>query len=470
MGIYFNDIEGKGRAFHFNFSEFKQFYVGTHNSYDSNRFIRSLFNQIDEAICPKNYNDCPMYYLGTNYKEGSKSVVFLCSLKTSIGFVFILVSYKRKGHIDNVHFMVRGFNHYNVLDDEKLKEYYGILKGLVRKAIGNIDTYTVFVSSYSVLGRNSFGHNLILSEYKGKNFIVDNGTFSFYVEGYNLKDCKAISEKIMKIIVDFLAVETNTLFDYKLVDLNTKNVIEEFDRPKSYYQEDLKIDDIGEIGEEFYKDGIYIDYFPSHESKILLSKQGVKYIDYIINDFGSYDTNNGTFLNACFLYRDSLLEMMKIERIPIKYFGTHMLFKVKNNNFENMILSNSLLYCISSLEVVTCNSQNFERCEHCGQVRYTISKRVYDFMRLYTTNFVATAFKRAYDLRSRYIHQGNVYSNMHKVDTYPMIDMGTASGFEEQGFGVMIDGHSLNFPLDYFEEWTSFALRKYYKKLLVEKN
>lgn len=466
MEVNFKELNGK--LYKFDVNEFKQFYVGADNINDSNRFIRSFYSQIDKKICPKNYDDCPLHYVSSKFYDGNKHIVFLGSIKTSIGFVFVIVSFKRKGMIDNIHLLIRDFN-YAAYDDETSKRFYSLLKGIVRSAKTNLNTYITYIYSFKLTGKNPFGRNLFLSDYRSEYFIIENGIFKFRVKGYSQKDCKAIAEKIIKIIVNFMTVETNTIFDFELVDTNVDYNIEKFSILKSYYQNDLKIYDLGEFGEDFYIDGIFIDYYPSvKENFVILSREGLRFIDYIINNFQKYDIHNSTFLNACFLYRAALLELDKIERKFVLYFDTHAFFVSKNQDYQNLILSNGLLYCISAIEVITSNEREFERCKCCGQIKYSISQRIYDFMKKHTDSFIAEIFKKSYNLRSRYVHQGSIYSEMHKGDTYPMLDMGTESGFEEAGFGISVDGDTLNYGLDFFKEWASFALRKHYKWLLKE--
>ena len=87
------------------------------------------------------------------------------------------------------------------------------------------------------------------------------------------------------------------------------------------------------------------------------------------------------------------------------------------NSFENYG-ELAVLYFMSALEVITLNDIKPETCTECGQQRYSIARRVVDFVYDVTkSETMKKKMKDYYAYRSKFVHTGEMLSSSNYVGT-----------------------------------------------------
>lgn len=273
------------------FSLFESFSIQTKGEIDSNQFLLSLWNEFDRELGNSN-GRCPWAYFPDRFKLKKSLMTLLGIIDTTIGNFYVAITYQKKGDIDNIYF-------YSLNSEE---EYTSKIKGLIKLAINNlknVDTYTVTAELKSIF------QDLYFEEYSGNNFkfLVERNKIKirFTLKAINDFEATQLTEKRLRTLISFLSIETNIHFDYTNVLVN-KEQIEDNNSKLCIYQDEVLLQGKNEQGEDF------IDEYPIHDSKLLISKKGIEFLNKHIFIEREFDNPRivHNFLRACIHFHRGL--------------------------------------------------------------------------------------------------------------------------------------------------------------------
>lgn len=414
--------------------------VGTKTTEESNEFLRSLW-----AEMAKEFEKCAWHYTPQK-KEGIISFgqmdIDNDEDKLLSDLIFnVSISYKKKGTINNIIF--------ELLEGKKvgnLKQINQRIKEVVQKAKENLGEYDI--GSYKVGIKSIYS----LNAYEGKNFKINHGikntsNLNIPILAYDENQGDAIATKKINQVLDFLSVETNAPF------WSAQVVEEKGNNTKETYQED----------EDF------IDGLSFNNGYIVISKVGKSFLDHLITYKDNENTNMEIFLNACHHFHTARRFHAQHENIYLSDYkqdekgnGSAKIKRHEDLAFAASLGSSQIeiantLY-LSALEVITLHEFHPNKCKECGQPKFSIKKRVKEFIEENLDDIVAKQIGDSYDKRSLYLHQGNkLTKHMPTSSTIPLLDPE-----EKQGCIGPIQV-SLNLIRDY----TSYCLRNFYKTHLM---
>jgi len=436
------------------FDSFTSFSVNCESELESNRLLLSLWREFDTALGREN-NRCPWLYMPRRFNEKKQLITFLGVIDTKIGHFYVCVSYKKKGCIDNIHF-------YSLNCDEN---YQGRIKLLLKLAVENIDKLRFFYVRAKLTSRIP---DLKFHKYKGENYQFtddkDGFNLNFKLNAVDSFEATQLTEKRLRSLVSFLAIETNIHFDYDDVHVSD---IEIPVKPESI----VLLDDVLLEKGSDVKGIDYIDGYPIKESKVLLSQNAVEFIDrhIFVNREILNDKKVHEFLKGCIHFHKALSYDEQISPPTLLTTEKYVLSLAPIGIFNKQgLINNAITFYLSSLEVISFEKASSTTCPECNQVQYKISQRVTDFIKEYLSDDLSKVFKKLYNFRSKFLHTGESSSANLNTHTRPMLDTSTATGAKDFGFvTVSINGITNGMYTTNIKEWTSFCFRNYYRKEIM---
>ena len=434
--------------------------IGTSNIIESNRFLISLWNEFDEKIAPGIMNRCPWAYLPNKYQVKEKKITYFGSMKTRLGYIHVAVSYKTLGSIDKMHF----FSFECDCSRKPIKSY---LKEMIENAKNDMNHTNTFLFECNLTGFNG-ENSMILKEYHEEKFSLynknNNSFLRFIIDGQNHLDAYNQAIEKVKQIVAFLSVETNICFNYDNENIILYKDCNRFleNKSENIYQECVYKDD------EHSDDGKFIDFFAEKDNMIILSKSSVVLINKIIEKDNNSDTDLNIFLDSCFHFKKGLEDEFGIKIVHAEKGNSMCLTSVEKDKKHQTIIDESITAYLSAIETVTLIGNRVTKCESCGQSKYKINQRVSSFINTYLWDGHGDLFKKIYNLRSLYLHKGKSCTNDIGLYIKPLMDVNTGTGSIDYGFfSLSVKGKCNSFHVSTIREWTSYALRNYYKACLI---
>lgn len=456
--ISVKDAMSFDRVLELDFNKFIVLNVGTVNLEESNLFLNSLWRECNLELSPKELDRCPWAYFPKKITTKKYNISYFGSMRTKIGIIHVAISYKIKGRIDNLHFFSENVDLYS---------NKALFKSIIRKAKKNINVKFKYLVKCRLVGKyESTGYILSLNDYSTDFFrtYVEDGVsyIEFVLDAQDLLDGYKNANIKLKLITNFLAVETNIYFKYSNINIIEKenDEIEKNIYVNNIYQEDIHIDDLDCEGDKF------VDFYVSINQKVLLSKKGIGFIDKIISNNKEVDDLN-IFLNSCYHFRQGLEREYDLDTQNYEIYSD-CIIKVSNINQTEVgcRIDGALTHYLSAIETVTLINYEPQKCQICGQLKFKINKRVYDFINTYVSENHGDIFKKLYNLRSKYLHIGEEYTSYNNNHVRPLLDNKTATGCKEYDFiSINIDGNIIGFGVSNIREWTSHALRNFYKQI-----
>ena len=430
--------------------DFEKIAVNTTGYVESNKFLVSLWNQVNMHICPNQDIDrAPWAYFPGKFSGKKIKVSVLGFCQTTIGELYFALEYKRKGDIDSL-LVMRPMS--------KLKrEEINKLKDLVNDAKTNIDKTKRFLSKAKIFAKLK---NIRFTEYHASNFCItpnDGGcNFCFYVNAIDKFEAEQQALERLYEICAFLTVETNIHCSF-----------EEF----TVKENELLLEDKYKSSSRFVED--YIDYYPIIGNwQICISSYAYKFINKNILSIGRFEKRNEVekfFISACKHLQIGVETELKIGKVVIASipFGTLGLNKRdQRNKVENM--TSALMSYLSAIECTTVAEGKHETCEKCGAPIYKIANRVRDLSTEFLGNDLGKVFHKLYGYRSKFLHTGRMASDGNVVRTIPLLSESSETGVKEFGnVAIKVDGKIYSFDVSNIREWTTYILRCYYQKYIL---
>ncbi|EQB9041937.1 hypothetical protein ACYVOV_003641, partial [Vibrio cholerae] len=378
---------------------------------ESNHFLRALWAKINEK-----YGKCAWNFMP--YRNTSSRVILLGYMNIKEGLTLkVSVRYKNKGNLVAIIF-------------EPTSEYLGLeleFKEL-RKLVKECQNYNGLINEYYFstqyeLVRGNF------SNYQGEYFSITPLSGNIFelvckVKAYGKKDAEAIATEKSSQIVNVLSVFSNGLILHNSETVTCN----------------------GQSGENNIYDlnHNWIDDRPLNNNKILITSKACQLIDKILNS-SSYNENLLLFLGAFSHFHsarsqdalefDSLIPSKTIKKCDDRYTLTleeDARFRVAREIQKTATENASILY-MSALEVISLvGADPAVKCQECKQERYSISARVQQYLKNNGAEALVKTIRDYYNLRSRYLHQGQLIKNhAYTGTTIPILDMDTQSHLNE---------------------------------------
>jgi hypothetical protein len=155
-----------------------------------------------------------------------------------------------------------------------------------------------------------------------------------------------------------------------------------------------------------------------YNEKIILSKHSIAIIEMILR--GEYKKKKllKTFLKSCYFFKCSL-EYEQGDEGDFLYLNDYSVLSKKQKKMKvDNIVDNSITGYLSSIEIASSSQSDPNTCKVCGQLKYSISYRINEFMdKYFDEEFEANEpghTQLVDDLKRRY-KMNSVYKNLHFV-------------------------------------------------------
>lgn len=452
-----------GQNVNLDYTKFIEFSVGTKNIKESNDFLKSMWREFNLEVSHDGKNRCGWFYGPRKIRIKNRNISYLGIMDSKIGRIYVAVSYKKQGSIDNIMFFM-------TQEDFEVK-HKSLFKRLVRQAKANITKLYLYEVKLSLRGKCldlDEAEYCLLHSYAHEKFVVyeenSNCKMKFKILAYDFVDANKSAIYKINQVVNFLSIETNIYYEYEDIEVSdiNNNIQYECNKINFIYQ-----DNIVSTNQQV-EDGEFIDWIPLYKNKVLLSKKGIELIGKIL-DSDTDEVKN--FLDGCYHFRQGLEREYQLkERIMIT--SSQQMLRLASTDIKNgqNILDIAVTFYLSAIETTTLKGSEVEKCESCGQLKYQIGHRVFKFMNTYfDPENGGNLFKKIYELRSRYLHAGESVSSYSVGQNYPLLDDRTGTGCVDQGFiSLNIEGNVAVIVICNIREWVSYSLRKYYREEFEE--
>lgn len=285
------------------------------------------------------------------------------------------LSYKNKGCLSAISISVD-----DSISDAQLQRR---LKGSITHARKNIDKLESFRLTLSLDSAICFEKS------EARYFSIEDNRLMLNIYGYDLVDAKTQSSSLLKNICAWIS------FDL------------------------LKYISIEGCAFQVYSDSVSRQFRRQRKSKLKISDRVQKYLDEFIAKPCSYEDNLSEIDKAVFLFVQGLKydELSHMTISPLEVYSEQ-----------------AILCYMSALEVVTLKDIEPSKCECCGQLRYSIAKRVenlvYEVSQSKARRKMIADF---YAIRSKFVHLGTMLSeNNYKGISIPLMNKGYGDGLIQQ--------------------------------------
>lgn len=394
---------------------------------DSNAFLRCLWATIRAEHPQTGWQTTPFRLPNTN-------TIFLGYISIGdIGAFEVSIDYEKKGVVKWITFSGGESN-------SQL-----ILNSLIDIASSNYNS-TEASYKYTFFFR-SMWHTL--GNIRGKNFEImtypEGNLLSISLRGYDRIDAHEKYREYVQPVLDVLSALTN--LPWWLDQVNG----EEVEATEVFY-------DLDQEDQQPWVDG-----FPIVDGFVRIGESGKNLIDEILES-SEKDTPLLAIVNSCHHFHLARkMECIAFDSViirPIAEIEGAIIGDIDESNpFLAMrpILPESSelavsLYC-SALEVLAqIKQQPTERCSECGQLKFSIKKRVLELVTSILNEHVAKHFiSPMYDRRSKYLHTGSRTIERYAGVSNPQLDPSTTNGVKESH-----NVNSLN-----LREYTSYSIRNF---------
>lgn len=356
------------------------FGIGLKDNKKSNDFLRCLWSRLSATFGEMGWQYMPMRY-------GNQIFVGLVSLGKNI-LLKVTLYYKQRGCLSKIDFSPSGY------DDER--EMRSLLKKCVDEALcsGNYLTTRYF--------EGKLDKSLSFKTMVRNNFSVSGNRIVLRIDGFDNNDSQSMFKFQIQQVCNLMTFDTLRYITY------SGTLMEEI-REHHNYQIDLVDASHDEVTTSMEKNDRY--------KNLELSDDMADYID--------------QYLERPYMYEDHYT----LFEVSTQLFAQG----IRNEELSNVMAGlpepyaeQSIANYMSALEVITLNDKKPETCECCGQMRYSIARRVRDLAAkaIPKGNEFANRF---YGNRSKYVHTGALLSsNSYTCCSIPLLSKHSLSGTIDQ--------------------------------------
>lgn len=296
--------------------------------------------------------------------------------------------YKERGCLSRIDFSPSGYK-----DGAILKKQ---LKQCIEEAFDN----EKYLEEHFFNGK--LDKNLSFKKRKGKNFSVDGNDIILKIRGYDANDCGSMFKMQLQQVCNLLTFDT-------LRYVTFSGTITEEIREMHNFKTNLVDSKTGKVTDTIVKNERY--------RGLTVSEDMAKYIDEYLERPYMYEGHHNLFDISTQLFAQA----------------------VRNEEMANIMaglpepyVEHAITNYMSALEVITLNDKEPEMCECCGQMKYSIARRVSDLMELAVRNGKEIA-KNYYRNRSKFVHAGVLLSsNSYMISSIPLMSKNTYTGLLDQ--------------------------------------
>lgn len=428
--------------------DFEKIPVNSAGYIESNKFLVSLWNQVNTHICPKHCVDrAPWAYFPQKIigKKTSVSVLGFC--QTSIGELFFALEYHKKGDIDSL-LVMRPTSKFK-------REEIRSLTFLVNDAKIYVDKTTRFLCKAKV---STSLKNVCFAEYNASNFSIKpcdgSSEILFYVNAIDRFEAEQQALERLYEICAFLTVETNIYCSFEEFYVRANEILPERKTLSPF------IDD-------------YIDYYPISDNwEICISSYAYNFISNNILSIGRFEKRSETekyFISSCKHIQIGIETEIRIGTVPLASMPswTFELLKKEQLNTGEYVTS-ALMSYLSAIECATVTEAHYKTCKECGAVIYKIANRVRNLSTEFLCDDLGKVFHKLYTYRSKFLHTGRMASDANVVRTIPLLSEFSETGVKEFGnLAVKLEGKIYSFKISNIREWSTYILRCYYQKRIL---
>lgn len=428
--------------------DFEKIAVNSIGYIESNKFLVSLWNQINKHICPSHCVDrAPWAYFPGKYQGKNSAVSVLGFCETSIGELYFALEYRRKGDIDSLLVM----RPTSSLKREEIKK----LRLLVESAKVDINKTKCFLCKTRIFAKLK---KIRFAEYNASNFCItpSDGGFilKFYVNAIDKFEAEQQALERLYEICAFLTVETNIYCSFEEFAVTENELLPESQSISPFIED-------------------YLDYYPSVNNWLIcISSYAYNFINENILSIGRFEKRSEVekfFISACKHLQIGVETELKIGDVAIASipFSTIALTKRDQRNKVEYMTS-ALMSYLSAIECATATETNHETCKECGAVIYKIANRVRNLSTEFLGEHLGKVFHKLYTYRSKFLHTGRMASDANVIRTIPLLSESSETGVKEYGsVAIKIDGKICSVSISNIREWTTYILRCFYQKRIL---
>ena len=383
LGAFASDVLGRYRASDLNRNQvikYLSFGIGLSSNKETNDFLRCLWSRVSAMFGKLVWHYSP-------YRMGNMIHVGQACVGDNL-LIEVRLHYKIRGCLSNIEFIPN--DNFDIV----------ILEKQLKQCISEAYHYHDYIHCYRF--KSNLDKNISFKKIVGRNYGIYGNKILIKVLGYDKTDAESMAKSQLIQICNFLSFDT-----LKYITISN-SLIEEI---RTNHKNRTTVIDI--------KTGI--------ESDVIEQKEVYKGLELSIN-MGDYIDD---YLDRSFMYEEHLMDFDK----------SVQLFSQGLRNEELSLLSAGLpdpytelaiLNYMSALEVITINDHEPVLCDTCGQMKYSIARRVIDLSKQAIPGgdvFV----KRYYCERSKYVHTGALLSNNSYMGiSIPLMSVTSNSGMISQ--------------------------------------
>ena len=359
-----------------------RFDIGLENNKESNDFLRCLWSRM--AV---NFGKLAWQYVPFKVPRSR----FIQVGRASVGddtLIDVRIIYKNRGCLSSIVFDLSG-----QFDTKIIKER---LNQSITEAFRDKDYI------HEVIGKGTFDNNIEFKGKKGRLFAVENNEYKIHFWGYDKADCSSMFKTQSQQICDLLTFDT-------LKYITITGTLTELIRNHNNLRTQLVNNETGKsIGG--YERNIRF-------RNLVVSDSMVEYIDDYLERPYQYENHFTNFDRSVQLFSQGI----RNEELSNLCIG-----------FPEPYVEQAVVFYMSALEVITLDDGQPEKCECCGQMKYSIARRVTDLMNVMIPGGGEFA-KQYYKARSKYVHTGILLSsNNYQNRSIPLMSMYSDSGMIDQ--------------------------------------
>lgn len=355
-----------------------RFGVGLKSNKETNDFLRCLWSRM-AAIFGK------VAWLYSPFRINTTIIVGQVDIGKD-GFIEVRLHYNQRGCLAYIEFIP-----INVVNN---------LKNMLKQCVNEALQFEKYVNKVHIYGY--FDQNLLFFKRVGKYFEIEGNKICLTVNGYDKEDCFALCKIQFQQVCNLLTFDT-------LRYITAKGSLTEEIREKRNFITKLVNEQTGEEICMMEKNKMY--------QNLVVSDSMTSYID--------------TYLERPYYYEDHFTNFDK----SVQLFAQG----VRNEEFSEMTLGSfepyveeAIVNYMSALEVITLDDKEPKHCDCCGQMKYSIARRVTDLANK-AINGLGEFVKDYYGNRSKYVHTGSLLSsNNYTGRTIPLMSKSSKNGLIEQ--------------------------------------
>ena len=374
------------------------FGVGLKSNKETNDFLRCLWARMAATFGKLAWQYSPL-------RIGNTIIVGIACIGENT-HLNIKLTYKQKGCVASIDFDPEGTYDHDTLHRQ--------LKKCVNEAL--------LPEKYirKVFGKGKLDKCISFQKKSRKNFSIEGDTITIKVLGYDDEDCATMFQAQIHQVCNFLTFDT-------LRYITLSNTLTGEIRQNHNFITRLIDSKTGEVTGEVEKNKMY--------QNLVISDRMADYIDSYLDRPYGYEEHFSNFDKSMQLFAQG------VRNEELSGIATGL---------PEPYAEQAIVAYMSALEIITLGDKEPETCKCCGQMRYSIARRVTDLANAAIEGW-GEFVKGYYGDRSKYVHTGLLLSsNSYIGRSVPLMSKSSKTGMIVQVGRV---GNCLRDMVKYCIEW-----------------